>query len=193
LGISSAPSECGSGGAAGSRGGAPGLTRPKQKNARRSISRVLSTSLRMLNGHSSGTRVATRLTRPTRATGRKHPRVTAKAARRPPLFGLAPGGVYPANAVAGAAVRSCRTVSPLPAGPKAGGRSVLCGTFPGVAPAGRYPAPCFRGARTFLQHALTRASAAVQPSGGCYLRQATHPSKPAIDPTPRKRQVHAPP
>jgi hypothetical protein len=30
------------------------------------------------------------------------------------------------------------------------GRSVFCGTFPGVAPAGRYPAPCFRGARTFL-------------------------------------------
>src|SRR5881394_4057233 len=29
-------------------------------------------------------------------------------------------------------------------------RSVLCGTFPGVAPAGRYPAPCLRGARTFL-------------------------------------------
>ena len=31
-----------------------------------------------------------------------------------------------------------------------GRRSPLCGTFPGVAPAGRYPAPCFRGARTFL-------------------------------------------
>ena len=31
-----------------------------------------------------------------------------------------------------------------------GGRFTFCGTFPGVAPAGRYPAPCFRGARTFL-------------------------------------------
>jgi hypothetical protein len=29
-------------------------------------------------------------------------------------------------------------------------RYVFCGTFPGVAPAGRYPAPCLRGARTFL-------------------------------------------
>src|SRR5207253_9599092 len=29
-------------------------------------------------------------------------------------------------------------------------RCVFCGTFPGVAPAGRYPAPCLRGARTFL-------------------------------------------
>ncbi len=31
-----------------------------------------------------------------------------------------------------------------------GRRYSLCGTFPGVAPAGRYPAPFFRGARTFL-------------------------------------------
>src|SRR5262245_9116408 len=29
-------------------------------------------------------------------------------------------------------------------------RFAFCGTFPGVAPAGCYPAPCFRGARTFL-------------------------------------------
>lgn len=33
----------------------------------------------------------------------------------PLLFGLAPGGVYPAAAVASRAVRSYRTVSPLPA------------------------------------------------------------------------------
>jgi len=30
------------------------------------------------------------------------------------------------------------------------GRFTFCGTFPEVALAGRYPAPCFRGARTFL-------------------------------------------
>ena len=66
------------------------------------------------------------------------------------LFGLAPGGVYLAVAVAGDAVRSYRTFSPLPASEKPGRRSALCGTVPGVAPAGRYPAPCFRGARTFL-------------------------------------------
>src|SRR5262249_36866955 len=28
----------------------------------------------------------------------------------------------------------------------------LCGTIPRIAPAGRYPAPSFRGARTFLPH-----------------------------------------
>jgi len=30
-------------------------------------------------------------------------------------------------------------------------RFVFCGAFPGVAPAGSYPAPCLRGARTFLR------------------------------------------
>jgi hypothetical protein len=42
-----------------------------------------------------------------------------------------------------------------------GGRFVLCGTFPGVAPAGRYPAPFFRGARTFLHRNLSVIAAAV--------------------------------
>jgi hypothetical protein len=42
-------------------------------------------------------------------------------------------------------------------------RFVFCGTFPGVAPAGRYPAPCFRGARTFL--CLPKQTAAIRPSG----------------------------
>jgi hypothetical protein len=37
-----------------------------------------------------------------------------------------------------------------PGMPETGRRCTFCGTFPGVAPAGRYPAPCLRGARTFL-------------------------------------------
>jgi len=57
--------------------------------------------------------------------------------RRPPLFGLAPGGVCPAAAVTSGAVRSYRTVSPLPAEVALGRRFVFCGTIPGVAPAGR--------------------------------------------------------
>ena len=54
---------------------------------------------------------------------------------RPPLLGLAPGGVYPAITVTGDAVRSYRTLSPLPAIALAGGsgRFAFCGTFPGVA------------------------------------------------------------
>ncbi len=59
--------------------------------------------------------------------------------------------VYPATAVTDGAVRSYRTLSPLPSFARSfEGRFAFCGTFPGVAPAGRYPAPCFRGARTFL-------------------------------------------
>ena len=84
----------------------------------------------------------------------------------PSLFGLAPGGVCPAAAVAGGAVRSCRTISPLRRG-KPRSRYLFCGTVPGVAPAGRYPAPCFHGARTFLPRALSGLAAAViRPAGG---------------------------
>ena len=84
----------------------------------------------------------------------------------PSLFGLAPGGVYHAAAVTVGAVRSYRTLSPLPAAAtrawQPDRRFAFCGTFPGVAPAGRYPAPCFRGARTFLPPIAREA--AVQPS-----------------------------
>ena len=79
----------------------------------------------------------------------------------PSLFGFAPGGVYPATTVTSRAVRSYRTLSPLPTSQDR--RFAFCGTFPGVAPAGRYPAPCLRGARTFLPPA--RRKAAIRPSG----------------------------
>ncbi len=64
------------------------------------------------DGHSSGTPVTGRLARPTRAAARKHAcRIRSGV---PPLLGLAPGGVCPAAPVAGGAVRSYRTLSPLP-------------------------------------------------------------------------------
>ena len=47
------------------------------------------------------------------------------------LFGLAPGGVCHAASVAGGAVRSYRTVSPLPP-PRGIGRSAFCGTVPEI-------------------------------------------------------------
>jgi len=104
--------------------------------------------------------------------------------RLPSLFGLAPGVVCHAVSVAGPAVRSYRTFSPLlavaayaamaqqargPVAPKPrrgeGGRFILCGTVPGVTPAGRYPAPYVDGARTFLSRSLsTVAGAAVRPT-----------------------------
>ena len=61
--------------------------------------------------HSSGTSVAGRLARPTRAAARKRACLRTSV---PPLFGLAPGGVCRAVSVAGDAVRSYRTLSPLP-------------------------------------------------------------------------------
>src|SRR5690348_10692093 len=61
------------------------------------------------------------------------------------LFGLAPGGVYRAGLVTKVAVRSYRTVSPLPVfrGLRRSRlrRSALCCTFRRLAPPRRYLAP----------------------------------------------------
>ena len=86
------------------------------------------------------------------------------------LFGIAPGGACRAGPVARPAVGSYPTVSPLPTLFRLPGRrrSVLCGAFPGVAPAGRYPAPYLHGVRTFLD--------------GCPPRSSSHP---------RERQLRA--
>ncbi len=120
-------------------------------NARWPVSRVLSRRRSGMDGHSSGTPVAGRLAQPTRTTARK-PAWSPDFSRDPPsLLGFAPGGVCPAAPVARGAVRSYRTLSSLPAsGRSRRGRFAFCGTFPRLAPAGGYPAPCFRGARTFL-------------------------------------------
>ena len=64
------------------------------------------------------------------------------------LFGLAPGGACHAAPVTSGPVRSYRTLSPFPSSQRR--RSALCGAIPGVTPGGRYPPPCRRGARTFL-------------------------------------------
>src|SRR3954470_8025104 len=57
--------------------------------------------------------------RPAREPARQTPPPPPTLSRTPapsPLLGLAPGGVYRAADVAADAVRSCRTLSPLPAG-----------------------------------------------------------------------------
>jgi len=100
---------------------------------------------------------------------RSGPRTGPEAPKRPAslLFDLAPGGACRAADVAADAVRSCRTLSPLPTprlSPR-GGRFAFCGAVPGVAPAGRYPAPCPHGARTFLRPRETRKATAVRPTG----------------------------
>src|SRR3954465_15815912 len=82
----------------------------------------------------------------------------------PSLFGFAPGGVCRAASVAGNAVRSYRTVSPLPRHTQRSAAVCSLWHFPwGVTPAGCYPAPYIHGARTFLHGSLSAiAAAAVQ-------------------------------
>jgi hypothetical protein len=99
----------------------------------------------------------------------------------PSLFGFAPGVVCHAVSVAGYAVRSYRTFSPLL--PPRTERFVLCGTVPGVAPAGRYPAPYVDGARTFLSRSLSAgAGAAVRPTDATGMAAESRQVKPITPP-----------
>ena len=133
-----------------------------EKIARRPVSRVLSALARGMAIH-LGRRLRA-ASRDPPGQRRGNPPGVACAAPTPSLFGLAPGEVCPAGPIARPAVRSYRTISPLPAAVARDRRFVFCGTVSGVAPAGRYPAPCFRGARTFLT-AAGFPIAAAQPSG----------------------------
>ena len=133
----------------------------------------------MRDGHSSGTTFARCLEQPTRTASLTSPcgviavwrtsrvavpirscsrcglpcrfRCRTRGALLPHLFTLAAPSLDP----------------PPQAGEGAGGgqRFVLCGTVPGVAPAGRYPAPYVDGARTFLSsHLSVIAGAAARPT-----------------------------
>lgn len=86
----------------------------------------------VVDSHSSGMRVTTHLKQPTREPCGPH---------NVPLFGLAPSGVCPATSVARSAVRSYRTISPLPR-PEGRWRYIFCGTFRRLAPPRRYLALC---------------------------------------------------
>ena len=143
------------------------------KSVSRPVSRVLYGAARMPHA------TTIHLGRPSPDASRNQPgrlawkRAGTLADPAPPLFGFAPGGVYRAASVTGRAVGSYPTLSPLPR-PKPG-RFAFCGTFPGVAPAGRYPAPCFRGARTFLPSGLSAdAGAAARPAGRPYVARRAH-------------------
>ncbi len=90
--------------------------------------------------HPSGTRVAARLKRPTR----KPPRAAGAdpATRTLPYLALLQVGFAVPPNVATGAVRSYRTLSPLPAGLRRHRRFAFCCTFRGLAPPRRYLAPC---------------------------------------------------
>ncbi len=118
--------------------------------------------------HSSGTAVAGRLERSTRATARK--RVGPRAGKAGPC------PVAPIRSCSRWGLpcrRRCRRRGALLPHPftltrtldrSDAGRSAFCGAFPRVAPAGRYPAPCFRGARTFLR-GIPRDARGGRPAG----------------------------
>jgi hypothetical protein len=117
------------------------------------------------DGHSSGTSVAGRLVRPTRAAARKP--ASPKACR--PYLVLLPVGFAVPSALPST---RCALTAPFHPCPRVRptevdwvrGRFAFCGTFPGVAPAGHYPAPYLRGARTFLPPTAF-AIAGERPSG----------------------------
>lgn len=135
------------------------------------VSRVLFGDLHLRDSHSSGTPIARRLVQPTRVRGLKTGSMPDVSTRmRSLLFGLAPGGVCRAAAVTstrGALLPPRFTLTARNF--RSGRRFVFCGTFPGVAPAGRYPAPFLAGARTFLPCTVAHAAAVARPSGGSAL------------------------
>ncbi len=83
-----------------------------------------------------------------------------------PLFGLAPGGVYPATPVTRRAVRSYRTISPLPAVLKKQQRAVyFLWHWPLACAPQALPGTLPCGARTFLP---AQGEATVWPTPGCH-------------------------
>jgi hypothetical protein len=88
--------------------------------------------------------------RPERLRGTRMPAPVSEVRRAVPIWSCSRWGLpcRPRCRRRGALLPHRFTLAGGPERP--GRRSVLCGTVPGVAPAGRYPAPCFRGARTFL-------------------------------------------
>ena len=76
-------------------------------------------------------------------------------------------------------VARCALTAPFhpyrPADRSVGRRFAFCGTFPRVAPAGRYPAPYFRGARTFLSLGYPEK----RPSGHLTRRDPRQSERPA--------------
>ena len=107
--------------------GAGTLARGKV-DVRGRVSRILSLPFPGGGDHFSGTEVALGLERPTREAW------TRVVARSLPLFGLSPGGVYRAGPVTGNRGALLPHRFTLAARARARGRrSVLCGTFPGLA------------------------------------------------------------
>ncbi len=98
----------------------------------------------------------TSCSQPGQRSGKREPQGVNLACR--PYLALLPVGFAVPSALPRPRCALTAPFHPCP-GPEGPGRFAFCGTFPGVASAGRYPAPCFRGARTFLTGAGNRQPA----------------------------------
>ena len=105
------------------------------------------------DGHSSGTPVTGRLEQPTRATGPTDGAPRFLRPRIAPIRFCSRRGLpcRRRRRLRGALLPHPFTLAPASLAARMSGRSAFCGAFPGVAPAGRYPAPHPYGARTFLR------------------------------------------
>src|SRR5512145_3252493 len=97
-----------------------GFLQGKAETARRPVSRVLSRLAAGMTIHLGRPLPDASCDLP----GRRRENTPWRLLALPSLSGLAPGGVYPAAPVTGSAVRSYRTLSPLP-------RRHPCGRTPG--------------------------------------------------------------
>ena len=129
------------------------------------------------DGHSSGAMFAHCLEQPTRTASptspcgviahrANDPRCRPYSVLLPVWFAMPVPLPDPRCALTAPFHPYCPFIPPPQAGEGGmGERFVLCGTVPGVAPAGRYPAPYVDGARTFLSCGLSAlAGAAVRPT-----------------------------
>ena len=115
-----------------------------QKLQEEAISRILCTRGGV---HSSWPSVTERLQQPTRKSFPPKRGAGTGDPRLPYSVLLRMGFTVPPPLPEG----RCALTAPFhPYPPTSGGRSALCGTFPRVATAGRYPACCPSGVRTFL-------------------------------------------
>jgi len=111
-----------------------------------------------MDSHSSGIIVTNNLERPTRIATRKY-------VIRDPYLVLLPVGFTLPYLLPDT---RCALTAPfhpyLPKKKNKGRRYTFCGTFHRLASSGRYPAPYFREARTFLPPQPKQKKAAIQPS-----------------------------
>jgi len=121
-----------------------------------------------MGDHSSRTALTDGLKQPTRATGQKH--ALRLASRAAPIRSCSRWGLPRRPPLPGA---RCALTAPFHCSPRRSFRAEALGDLLSVAlsltpkgAAGRYPAPLFRGARTFLAGASTAAIARPPGEGG---------------------------